>query len=295
MSRGAGVMQREILRRASARRNAFTVREMASKLFTVIDDTKLGAVRRAMRGLVVMGLLTRDDAGRYRRTSKPLATRREWVTPVEVVRIDFAEADKLLDDGGHYLGAAGWKRGYCLTTPGRDCLAIFAPPVAAHFNQVLPMPLELTRLWCSPECPWPLSQFVARALRWIRREVPDASCVFSYADPAAVNPVNGRAHHGGVYVASGWTLIGTSHRTGYWLDEKGRRVTLPQCYRRFRTKSRASIAELRPSWRFVAGLRKNLYVIGIRMDVAAVLGAIGGAGKRYGGEAGRPVVELTTA
>jgi hypothetical protein len=161
MSRGPGIMQREILRRAQARRNAFTVKEMAAKLFAEIDDTRLGAVRRAMRGLEAMGYLSRDDQGRYRHTSKRRPRRREWMTPVELVQIGFDEADKILADGNHYLGPAGWKRGYVLTTPTRDALAIFAPPVAAHFNQVLEMPLELTRLWRSDDCPFVLSQFLS--------------------------------------------------------------------------------------------------------------------------------------
>ena len=165
--------ERESLRRAQARRNAFTVKEMAAKLFTEIDDTRLGAVRRAMRGLEAMVYLLRDDKGCYHRTSKRAPTRREWVTPVELVQIGFDEADEILADGNHYLGPAGWKRGYVLTTPTRDALAIFAPPVAAHFNQVLEMPLELTRLWRSDDCPFVLSQFFVsgfaldQALGWL--------------------------------------------------------------------------------------------------------------------------------
>jgi hypothetical protein len=286
MSRGPGIMQREILRRAQARRNAFTVLEMAAKLFTEIDDTRLGAVRRATRGLEAMGYLSRDDQGRYHRTSKRQPTQREWVTPVEIVQVGFDEADKILADGNHYLGPAGWKRGYVLTTPTRDALAIFAPPVAAHFNRVLEMPLELTRLWRSDDCPFVLSQFLSRALRWIKREVGPCSCVFSYADPAARNPRDGREHHGGIHAASNFVFIGTSHRTGYWLTSDGTRITLPQCYRRFKTKSVSRVAVLRPSWQFVPGERKNLFVFPMQMAVATVLDRIGGSGKRYNGSLG---------
>jgi hypothetical protein len=293
MSRGPGIMQREIIRRASARRSPFTVREMASKLYAELDDTKLGAVRRALRGLVTMGYL-KQEADRYSRTARPQPTRPEWITPLDIVRIEFAEADKMLEPDpetgrvNHYLGAAGWKRGYCLSTPTRDALAIFAPPVAAHFNQVLDCPLELTRLWHSEDCPWPLSQFLARALRWIKREAPlldpqgrVPDCIFSYADPAAINPVTGRAHVGGIYTASNFAFVGTSHRTGHWLDEAGDRVSLPMCYRLFKTKSAGKIAALRPGWRFVAGERKNLFVFPMRLKLPAVLALIGGDGKRY--------------
>ena len=110
-------------------------------------------------------------------------------------------------------------------------------------------------------------------------------CVFSYADPAARNP-DRRPHHGGIYFASGWTFVGTSHRTGYWLDEQGTRITLPQCYRRFKTKSVSRVAALRPSWQFVPGERKNLFVFPMQMAVAAVLDRIGGSGKRYNGSSG---------
>jgi hypothetical protein len=290
MSKGPGILQREILRRASARRDAFTVREMAQKLFHSIDETKLGRVRRAMHGLEAMGYLTRHDAGRYRRTARRVAARREWQTPLEIIQISFDEADAMLGNGNHYLGAAGWKRGFALTTPTRDALAIFGPPVAAHFKEVLVSPLEIARLWRADDCPWPLSQFLGLALRWLRRSKPSCSCVFSYADPAAINPVTGQAHHGGIYAASNFVFVGTSHRTGYWLDERGARVTLPQCYRRWGTKSRPKIARLRPRWRFVAGERKNLFVYPMQMSVAAVIDAIGGTGKRYSGAPERPLI-----
>jgi hypothetical protein len=293
MSKGPGILQREILRRASARRSAFTVREMALKLFAPtgppghrkIDDTKLGTVRRALQGLVRTEFLKHDTArGEYRRTSRPLSRRAEWRTDIGPVQIEFDEADRMLN-GNHYLGAAGWRRGYCLSTPTRDALAIFAPPVAAHFNQVLPSPLELTRLWRTDDCPFPLSQFLGITLRWIKRTAPETACVFSYADPAAINPVTGRAHVGGIYAASNFAFIGTSHRIGYWLDGDCARVALPKCYRLFGTKSRAKIAVLRPSWRFVPGERKSLFVYPMRLTVPAVLEAIGGEGKRYGSPA----------
>lgn len=159
MSRGPGILQREILRRASARRNAFTVREMASKLYATIDETRLGMVRRALYSLVAMGYLKR--IGReYSRTSQPLTKRREWTTPVDIVRIDWSEADAMLH-GNHYLGAAGYRPVFCLTTPTRDALALFGPPVASHFKMRLERPLELTRLWRADDCPFPLSQFLA--------------------------------------------------------------------------------------------------------------------------------------
>jgi hypothetical protein len=79
-------MQREILERA---RSAFTVRDIAQKLYVKIDDTKLGGVRRALRSLEAMGYLIRepgpserkrgDPEGYYRLAEKPQQPeRREW-------------------------------------------------------------------------------------------------------------------------------------------------------------------------------------------------------------------------
>jgi hypothetical protein len=97
--------------------------------------------------------------------------------------------------------------------------------------------------------------------------------------------VTGRPHVGGIYTASNFAFIGTSHRTGYWLDDDGVRVSLPMCYRRFKTKSAGKIAALNPGWRFAAGERKNLFVYPMRLKVPAVLEAIGGDGKRYNPDA----------
>jgi hypothetical protein len=274
MSKGPGVMQREILRRASARRNAFTVREMASKLFTELGETRIGTVRRALQGLVTMGYL-KQVSRQYSRTSKPLSERREWTTPVDIVQIDWADADVLLH-GNHYLGSAGYRPVFCLTTPTRDALALFGPPVASHFKMRLERPLELTRLWRTDDCPFPLSQFLARAVRWTKREAPETDCIFSYADPAAINPVTGRAHHGGVYVASGWTELGEARATDHWVTPDGGKVSAAQCYRRFKTKSVERIAAISPTWRHVAGRRKRLFVYPVRLSVAAVLDAISG-------------------
>ena len=260
------MMQREILRRASARRNAFTVREMASKLYAVVDETRLGAVRRALRGLVTMGHL-RHEAGTYRRTSKPLSTRAEWTTRVDVVRIDWAEANAMLS-GNHYLEGARYRPTFCLTTPSRDALAMFGPPVASHFKVKLAHPLELTRLWRSPDCPFPLSQFLARAVRYIKREAPATDCLFSYADPA-------QGHHGGIYIASGWTALGEARATDHWITPDGVKVSAAQCYRRFKTKSVERIGTLEPSWVRIVGVRKRLFVYPMRLSVATVLDAIG--------------------
>lgn len=275
-------MQREIIRRAHATRKAFTVREMALKLFAdEIDNTKLGAVRRAMQGLVRMGFVSHDaDKGEYRSTPMRAERRTEWITPLDIVPIDWASADAMLD-GNHYLGRAGYQPTFCLTTPTRDALALFAPPVASHFKKALAAPLELTRLWRTHDCPFPLSQFLSRSLRWIKKAAPETDCVFSYADPGAINPITGKPHVGGVYIASNFAFLGEARATDHWLDDDGNKVSAPQCYRMFKTKSVEKIAALKPSWRHVAGQPKFLYAFPLRMRLADVLAAIGGPGSRY--------------
>jgi hypothetical protein len=58
---GLGIMQRKILRRA---RGSFSVREIALRLYPTIDDTNLGAVRRAVRGLEASGYLVHEPLPR---------------------------------------------------------------------------------------------------------------------------------------------------------------------------------------------------------------------------------------
>ncbi len=136
-------------------------------------------------------------------------------------------------------------------------------------------------MWRADDCPFPLSQFVARSLRWIKREAPQTDCVFSYADQGAVNPITGRAHIGGIYTASNFVFLGEARATDHWIDEAGAKVSAPQCYRRFKTKSVEKIAALKPSWRHVPGSPKLLFVYPLRMKLPAVLAAIGGPGSRY--------------
>ena len=283
MSRGPGLMQREILRRAS---RPLSVRAAAQFLFVDFDRSQLGAVRRAMQSLVRMGYLRRSPAG-YVRTNKRQQQRGEWrvigPTPQPtngLLQIAPREANVILRDR-HYLGAAHYRPRFCLTTPTRDALALYAPPIAVHFKTMLDSPLELTRLWRADDADVILSQFLAATLRWLRREAPDADCVFSYADSAAWNPITGRRHNGGIYTASNFTCLGEARATDHWIDDAGDRVTAAKCYRMMRTKSRERIAELRPTWRLVPGERKLLYLYPLRMSVAQVLERIGERG-RYG-------------
>ncbi len=111
MSRGLGKMQREIVRLA---RGAFTVREIAQKLYVKIDDSRLGGVRRAVRGLETIGYLIREPGrlGYYRLNEnpprKPEPVRAEWQRVPAPIRSGFqwqkrkAEAER---DAEMTLGA----------------------------------------------------------------------------------------------------------------------------------------------------------------------------------------------
>jgi hypothetical protein len=126
-----------------------------------------------------------------------------------------------------------------------------------------------------------VSQFLSKGLKWIKTNAPDTDCIFSYADTGAINPETGRPHVGGVYTASNFAFLGEARATDHWLDDGGNKVSAPQCYRMFKTKSVARMAELKPSWRHVPGSPKFLFAYPLRMKLADVFAAIGGPGSRY--------------
>jgi hypothetical protein len=125
----------------------------------------------------------------------------------DIDRIGTVAASALLD-GEHYLGALEFNARYCLASPGRDALAVFATPTASAFAKALPGCLELTRLWQAQarrDTGAPLSAFLRDAITWLQRD----KCVFSYTDPAQIGPT-GKPHHGGVYQWTGFSKLGES-------------------------------------------------------------------------------------
>jgi hypothetical protein len=135
--------------------------------------------------------------------------------------------------------------------------------------------LELARLWQSDDQQArPLSQFLAAALRWLTKHAPESDCVFTYADPAQVNPRTGQAHNGTIYRATNFTYVGKSRVTDRWRMPKGEIVSAAKAYRRFKTKSRAAIAA-RTDWTLVEGVPKHLFVFGLRLPTAEVMARIG--------------------
>jgi hypothetical protein len=94
---GLGIMQREILRRA---RGSFSVREIALRLYPTIDDTNLGAVRRAVRGLEASGYLVHEPLPRPQaalarvNAGRPVASRhRHCPSSRAIVRVTFRGRD----------------------------------------------------------------------------------------------------------------------------------------------------------------------------------------------------------
>jgi hypothetical protein len=67
----------------------------------------------------------------------------------------------------HYLGPINFPQTFCISTPNRDAVATFGPPVAAQFHKVLNKPLELTRLYQVHQ-KRQVSQFLMAALRLVR-------------------------------------------------------------------------------------------------------------------------------
>jgi hypothetical protein len=276
MGQGPGIVQREILRRA---RGAFTVRDIAQKLFVKTDRTKLGRVRRAMRGLEAIGYLAREPDGRcYRRTAKRQPKRREWHNEIGPDRITLSEANAML--AAHYLGPMnGPILAYALATPARDAVAIFKPPMAVSLNAAFSRPLELSRLWRADDCPFPMSQFLAACFGWIKRtmaaEKRPVDCILAYTDPEARNSETARRHRGGVYVAAGFTLLGPSASMPYWLKPDGSRVEARQVQRTYGTKDRAKVAVLDPSLEYVPGEAKTLFVLPVALTVDEVRARLG--------------------
>jgi hypothetical protein len=159
-----------------------------------------------------------------------LHRKRKRSTDGLLVLISAEEASAILH-GKHYLGAVEYQPIFCITTPERDALAVFSYPISHHFKRRLRNPLELARLWRADSSTMPLSQFLGRSLRWLRKLAPKADCVFSYADPARKNRKTGKRHTGTIYQATNFTYLGSSRVTDYWRKPSGELVPSPVAYR----------------------------------------------------------------
>ena len=199
------------------------------------------------------------------------------------------EASSLID------GRVEYRPTFCIATPERTAVAIFAPPIAQHFKVKLPGALELTRLWQANGEFRPLSAFVGAALRWLHKLAPDCPCIFSYADPAQIDPHTHRYHSGGIYQATNFTLLGLARATDKWRTPSGT-IWSPQKLYRFTpgfaerfpdatdrhgkrrrgTKSNATIQELHPDWTLIPGEPKILFCYPMRLTVNDVRKIIGG-------------------
>jgi len=115
---------------------------------------------------------------------RPLVCQRLSVNipDMRIDRIDVREANALLH-GNHYLGRVRFTPTHCLTTPERDAVAVYGPPVAAAFKVSTPGALELLRLWQRDDHPRPLSAFLSATLRWLRKTDPHCPVIVTYADP----------------------------------------------------------------------------------------------------------------
>jgi hypothetical protein len=192
----------------------------------------------------------------------------------EIDRIGTVAASALLD-GQHYLGALEFNARYCLASPRRDALAVFATPTASAFDKALPGCLELTRLWQAQsrrDTGAPLSAFLRDAITWLRRDNRKIPCVFSYTDPAQCGP-DGKPHSGGVYQWAGFSKLGQSRVTDLWrVRATGEILSSPVCYRRYRTKSRTALQ--RRGLDRIEKPGKVLYVFPLAQTLAAIRTAL---------------------
>ena len=215
-----------------------------------------------------------------------------------IERVPLAEANRVLA-ARHYLGAVTFTPQHCLAQFDDDmaldieALAVYSSPIAAHFTRSLDHPLELARLWQADSVDRPLSQFLAASLKWLRQNVPDVDCVFSYADPAARGPPRpsrlypGRMwrpwHDGTIYQAANFAYLGPGPggKSNHWLDSEGNRIDGTQAYRLLKTRGSKRVAELRPDWKLVRAEPRLLYVYPLALTVAQVIERIGGPGRHY--------------
>lgn len=191
---------------------------------------------------------------------------------VAVVKLSIAEANTLL--ATHYLGELAYNPMYCLAPDSHDAIAVYSSPVPQSFKKALPGCLELTRLLkLDGVTRYATSAFLAATLRWLRHNT-DAPCVFSYADPSAKSTITQRAHHGGIYVATGFHLLGKSTSTHKWETPEGEIISSPVCYRRFKTKGVRLVQMLNPSWKLIRGEPKLLYVFPLRKRLKPTIAAL---------------------
>lgn len=195
--------------------------------------------------------------------------------PPLVVQSNRDEASEILKRG-HYLGALEYQPAHVFVTPDRDAVAVYTHPIASHFKGKIGFyPLELARLWQSNEQTRPLSTFLSQTLRALRTLDKSIDCVFSYTDPAQTN-VFGEHHHGGIYRACNFAMLGESRATDHWLTPDGEKISAPKLYRMHKTKSRDKAAELHPDWTLVPGVPKILYVYPLASSALDVCRIIGG-------------------
>jgi hypothetical protein len=190
-----------------------------------------------------------------------------------IENISSAEADALLVSE-HYLGANGYPQMFRLSTPGRDALATYAPPIAQHFKVKISCCLELFRLWQSEDrraTGAPLSEFVLETIAWLSVHTK-TPVVFSYADPGHIH--GGRPNDGKVYQWAKFHKLGMSRTTDYWRASDGVVFHPAKMWRMHETKSRTKLQAL--GYELLARPPKVLYCKGLTMDVAEVQYLLGG-------------------
>jgi hypothetical protein len=198
-----------------------------------------------------------------------------------IERITMQEANARLDLGDlgleqHYLGPSRYRGDFALSNAARSAIAVFRPPIAASFNRALASPLELSRLLGTIDRPAQLSGFVSAALKWIKRDRPECSCVIAYTDPGASNSVTGLAHSGVVYRGSNFVDCGLAPASEpHWVTHNsGERVNRQSVYRLLGTASRERVAAARPDWQSVPGTPKRLFIYPMAMTVPDVLASL---------------------
>lgn len=135
--------------------------------------------------------------------------------------------------------------------------AIFTSPVNRYFGKGA---IELARLVRVPDCTAPLSAFVAKCLRWLKKNTVLRYCL-SYADTTV-------GHHGGIYQALNFIFVAESKGNTQWKCDTTGKVVSGRSYDQHAAGNKAGWTRMRTG-------KKLLYVYPLHEKPDALLTRFG--------------------
>ena len=141
--------------------------------------------------------------------------------------------------------------------------AIFTSPVNRYFGKGA---VELARLVRVPDCLAPLSAFVAKCLRWLKKNTKLLYCL-SYADTTV-------GHHGGIYQALNFVFVAESKGNTQWLCNFTDKVVSGRSYDQQAQHNKVGWTRMRTG-------KKLLYVYPLAEKIQPLLERFGWAAMPY--------------